>query len=150
MQNELHQELVQWLNLSVQRSMDAFMRFIREHDLTIQQMNVLMFLYYQGPAEITRLVAPLQVGKSAVSQMVERLVQLGLVERTSDQEDRRTCRVQVSPAAKTLIEEGIQARQNWLNEVFGDLPEDQYPLVLQALHILNQTFIQKTPGANHA
>jgi DNA-binding MarR family transcriptional regulator len=73
MQEQIRSELTTWLNQSTGRTLHSFLSCVREQGLTLRQMNLLMILHYRGPCEITRLVEPLQVGKSAVSQMVERL-----------------------------------------------------------------------------
>jgi DNA-binding MarR family transcriptional regulator len=120
--------------------MDEFMRFIRKRGLTIPQMNLLMYLYYHGACEMSHLVEPLQVGKSAISQIVERMVQQGYLERNAVEGDRRTRMVQISPAAEQLILEGIAARQGWLDDPASDLPDEEQELVLRALKMINQLY----------
>lgn len=140
MQKELRTELETWLNLSTQRTMDEFMHFIRKRGLTIPQMNLLMYLYYHGACEITHLAEPLQVGKSAISQIVERMVQQGYLERSAVAGDRRSRLVQLTPAAEQIILEGIVARQSWLNDPSGELPSAEQELLLHALKIINQLY----------
>jgi DNA-binding MarR family transcriptional regulator len=140
MQNKIRTELRNWLNISIQRAMDEFVHFIRNQGLTLQQMNLLMYLYYHGSCEISGLVEPLQIGKSAVSQIVERLVKLGYLERVEVEGDRRVRLVKITGAAERMILEGIAARQAWLENQPIDLPEEDQKHLLQALKTLNQIY----------
>lgn len=143
MQKELRTELETWLNLSTQRTMDAFMHFIRKRGLTMPQMNLLMYLYYHGACEITHLAEPLQVGKSAISQIVERMVQQGYLERSAVDGDRRTRMVRISPAAEQVILEAIAARQGWLDAPSRELPAEEQELLLHALQIIHQLYFKQ-------
>jgi DNA-binding MarR family transcriptional regulator len=140
MQKELRVELEAWLNLSTQRAMDEFMRFIRKRGLSVPQMNLMMYLYYHGACEMNHLVEPLQVGKSAVSQIVERMVQQGYLERSEVAGDRRTRMVQISPTAEQVILEGIAARQSWLDDPASELTAEEQELLLRALKTINQLY----------
>ena len=140
MQKEIQTELVNWLNLSTQRTMDEFVYFIRKRGLTLQQMNLMMFLYYHGSCEMSGLVEPLQIGKSAVSQMVERLVKLGYLERVEVAGDRRSRLVKITAAAEQTILDGIAARQIWLENTPIDLPVEDQQHLLQVLKKLNQIY----------
>lgn len=140
MQKEIQTELVNWLNLSTQRTMDEFVYFVRKRGLTLQQMNLMMFLYYHGSCEISHLVEPLQIGKSAVSQMVERLVKLGYLERVEVEGDRRSRLVKITATAEQTILDGIAARQIWLENASIDLTEEDQKHLLQVLKKLNQIY----------
>jgi DNA-binding MarR family transcriptional regulator len=134
---ELKFAMERWLNHSVNRTMSEFMRYIHAHNLTLVQMNLLMHIYYQGPCELTRLTAPLQIGKSAVSQMVERLVQLGYLQRGEDPADRRTRRVELTPRARILVEEGVAARSRWIEQTCAGMSAEEHSTVQSALNALN-------------
>ena len=138
MQEQIRSELITWLNQSTGRTLQTFLSFVREQGLTLPQMNLLMILHYRGPCEITRLVEPLQVSKSAVSQMVERLVQQGYVQRTASAQDRRARYLTITPLAEQVIRAGIAARERWLDEIPPALSAGEQEIVLQALNILNR------------
>jgi MarR family transcriptional regulator, organic hydroperoxide resistance regulator len=67
-------------------------------DLTMGQLKTLMSLVCEGDMNVTGLAEHLEIGKPAASILVDRLVQLGYVERTEDTEDRR--RTLVAPTEK--------------------------------------------------
>jgi DNA-binding MarR family transcriptional regulator len=135
---EINEAMDMWLNHSVNRTMSEFMRYIRENGLTLPQMNLLMHLYYQGPCELTRLTEPLQASKSAASQMVERLVQLSLLQRSEDHNDRRTRLVELTPKARGMVEEGIAARSRWLEQTCAGLTNQDLSALQNALNTLNR------------
>jgi DNA-binding MarR family transcriptional regulator len=148
MQKEIQTELVNWLNLSTQRTMDEFVHFIRKRGLTLHQMNIMMHLYYHGSCEMSHLVEPLHIGKSAISQIVERLVKLGYLERVEVEGDRRARLVKITGAAENAILEGIAARQKWLENPPSDLPDEDQKYLLQALKTLNQIYAIPARGKN--
>ena len=148
MQKDFQVELFGWLNLSIQRTMDEFVQYVRKQGLTMQQMTIMMYLYYHGSREITDLVEPLQIGKSGVSQMIERLVKLGYLERVEVEGDRRARLVKITNIAQQTILEGIAARQAWLENTPIDLPDEEQKILLQALKTLNQIYAIPAQGNN--
>lgn len=92
-------------------------------DLTLAQIKALFVLWNQSPMTVGALGERLGVGVPAASHLVERLVQLGLVERREDESDRRRTHVSPSPEGAALVDRlravrGEQLRR-WL-ERLGD------------------------------
>src|SRR5215472_13751973 len=58
-------------------------------ELSMGQLKALMTLATREAMTVSGLAETLNVGKPMASILVDRLVQLGLVERTEDPEDRR-------------------------------------------------------------
>src|SRR5436853_256415 len=67
-------------------------------ELTLAQIKALFALWREPPATIGALADRLGIGVPAASHLVERLVQLGMVERREDESDRR--RAFVVPTAQ--------------------------------------------------
>jgi DNA-binding MarR family transcriptional regulator len=59
----------------------------------------LMTLWERGPSTVGELSASLDISKSAMSQVVDRLVDLGWAERSKDPDDRRRTIVALTPKA---------------------------------------------------
>ena len=136
MPNDFYTEMLDWFANFAKRSLRDFHRFTRDAGLTMPQMNVLMRLYYQGPCEMAGLLDTMLSSKAAVSQMVERLVQQGLVERAEVPGDRRARQVGLTPKGRHMIEDSITARQQWLEEIGQNLTAAQKIEVARALHTL--------------
>ncbi|MBN2204659.1 MAG: winged helix-turn-helix transcriptional regulator [Thermoleophilia bacterium] len=91
-------------------------------ELTARQMAAVVALARRPGATMSELAAALGVGRAAASELVERLVQKGVVQRVTDATDRRAVRLDLSPRARALAE-AMQA--GWRAEVeaaFDDVP----------------------------
>lgn len=122
-----------WVEALMEHSMRHFTQFLREEGLSMPQVSALFRLYYRGPAAVSDISAHLGVTNAAASQMVDRLVQQGYVERWELPEDRRVKQIALTPAGRTLIERAIEARRGWLSHVPQRLTSDEQQLLLQAL-----------------
>ena len=80
-------------------------------------MSVLVHLYYRGPREVMGFADLMQVSPAGASQMVERLVQQGLVHRVESRGDRRVRQVHLTEAGRQMVETSIAARQKWVEEL---------------------------------
>jgi DNA-binding MarR family transcriptional regulator len=140
--SDFYGEMMQWLATFAHRSLEDFHRFTRDAGLTMLQMNVLMRLHYRGACEMNGLIDTMLTSKAAVSQMVDRLIQLGLVERAESLEDRRAKMVSLTRAGQKIVADSIRAREQWLQAVGGRLTEQQKAQIAQALHVLVEVSAQ--------
>lgn len=122
----------------MQRSMRDFKRFMDSTGLSFSQINILMRLFHQGITSVSEVGGLLGVSNAAASQAVDRLVGMGLIERTEDPQDRRTKRLALTPAGRMTIENGIEARSQWVNQVTYSLNPEQQDLVISALTLLTE------------
>ncbi len=66
----------------MRRSMHEFMDSMKDTGLSMPQLTTLIRLHYHGPCPISGIGDDLGVTTAAASQMVDRLVHLGLLDRT--------------------------------------------------------------------
>jgi DNA-binding MarR family transcriptional regulator len=57
--------------------------------------------------------------------MLDRLVQLELILRTEDPDDRRGKQIELTDKGKRFLEDGIRARQTWVNDLLQSLSQDR-------------------------
>jgi DNA-binding MarR family transcriptional regulator len=136
--NDLKQILLDWSTVFLQVSMADFMRYARETGLSFPQLNVLTHLYYRGPTEVLHLAGEMLGSPAGASQMVERLVQAGLVERVESAEDRRVRRVHLTPRGHQVVADSIAARQAWVERLVDALTEEQRAQIDEALTLLTE------------
>ncbi|MCS6844754.1 MAG: MarR family transcriptional regulator [Caldilineales bacterium] len=127
------QMLRTWVEALMERSMRHFTQFLREEGLSVPQASTLFRLYYRGPAAVSDISSHLGVTNAAASQMVDRLVQQGYVERWELPEDRRVKQLALTAAGRALIERAIEARQGWLSQVPQHLTPDEQETLMQTL-----------------
>ncbi len=70
-------------------------------------------------------------------------MQLGLIVRTEDPEDRRAKQLALTQKGRTLIEQGVEARSKWVEGVTDALSTEQQNMIISALILLTAA-AQKT------
>ena len=121
---ELSKLLLEWSTLFMRISLRDFNHYTRSIGVSITQMTVLMHLYYQGDAPLVHFCEMMEITPAAASQMIERMVQQGLVSRKEIPEDRRVRMVEITEKGRGLIEESITARQDWVDRLTASLAEE--------------------------
>ncbi len=97
-----------------------------------------LFRISHARAGVSELGDELGVTSAAASQMLDRLVQLGLVHRSEDPNDRRVKQLILTGKGQQIVYESIQARQGWLGELAEALSPEEKEQVTRALEILGE------------
>lgn len=137
--------LRRWSEVFMGRSMRDFSVFMRNSGLSMPQVSALYRLYYQGPCGVTDIADHLAVTTPAASQMIERLVQQGLLERNEDPNDRRAKQIALSPAGRALMERSIEARVRWMAELTTVLSPAEQATIAAALDALTSAATELDP-----
>ena len=99
-------------------------------DLTYNQYKMLLTIYDKGSCPLNQLARELQIAMSSASEMVDRLVNLGIVARTTAAGDRRQVVIHTTEQGEELIRElqsGIVENYRLLLDRLS--PQDQERLV---------------------
>jgi DNA-binding MarR family transcriptional regulator len=72
-------------------------------DLSYNQFKMLLAINDKGICPLTTLAAELSIAMSSASEMVDKLVHLGLVRRSVDAESRRRVTIQLTTEGEKLI-----------------------------------------------
>lgn len=78
------------------------------------------------------------VTPAAASQLVDKLVQSGLIERTEDPKDRRAKMLNLTDKGHGLVQQSIEERYRWMDQLSGRLTEVERIQVSEALDILTR------------
>jgi DNA-binding MarR family transcriptional regulator len=128
----------EWSEVFMHRSMRDFKRFMNATGLSFSQISILMRLVHGGNAGVTEIGGQLGVTNAAASQAVDRLVQLGLIERTEDPKDRRAKRLALTQKGRALVEKGVRARSQWIESLTDALTPEQQNVIVSALTLLTE------------
>ncbi len=123
----------EWSEVFMRRSMRDFFRFTKDTGLSNPQISTLMRLYYQGACGVSDIGAHLDVSNAGASQMIEKLVQSGLLERAEDHNDPRAKQIALSAKGRKLIEQSIEARRRWLEGLTDAFTAAQQEAIIVAL-----------------
>jgi DNA-binding MarR family transcriptional regulator len=140
--------LRQWAEIFMRHSMRDLKQSARRSGLSLPQLIVLLRLYRGSSCGVSEIGGHLGVTNAAASQMIERLVQLGLLERAEDAHDRRARNITLSAQGQRLVGENLQARLQWLENLSSSLSPEQQVGVAAALSILGQAMLELETRAN--
>ena len=143
---EFVQVIRRWAEVFMQRSMRDFREFMEETGLTFPQTSVLMRLRYGGACSVSDLAKKMSISNAAASQLVDRLVQMGHVERREDPHDRRAKILTLTETGQTLVERGINMRVGWLKDLAAALTEEERTHVISALTLLTDAALSTLPA----
>lgn len=128
--------LEEWIKVSMHRSMRNFISYARKSGLSMSHIGALFHIHREGICGVTELGNHLDVTSAAASQMLERLVQQELILRTEDPKDRRGKQIVLTDKGNRVLEEGIRARQSWLDDLTETLSDGEKETIMVALNIL--------------
>ena len=133
------QSLRKWVDTFSHRSMHDSARFVKNSGYSMPQFFLLMQVYRREHCGISDLSEHLETSNAAVSQLVDKLVQAGLLTRTEDPNDRRAKKVELSPEGSAFMELSIQERYRWVDKLADELSAEEEKKVAEALRILDET-----------
>jgi DNA-binding MarR family transcriptional regulator len=126
----------QWMDMFMHRSMQGWHHFAKSTGISMPQFSILMQLHYKGTCGMSELSERFDVSAAAASQLVDKLVQSDLLERVEDPHDRRAKKLSLSPKGAALVENGIQERHRWMDELAKGLSAEEQSRVAEALMLL--------------
>lgn len=137
----LKKALLDWSNTFMQRSLNDLSRYAHTVGLSLAQLSILMHLHFQGACEVTSFSEMLKISRAAASQMIERLVQQGVVQRFPGEQDRRVRLVDLTESGKQIVLESFEARVDWVNEFVSGITADEREQLLISLNRINDYVI---------
>ena len=144
--------LHEWMTVFMRRSMHNFISYSKEKGLSMSQIGALLRIFRGGKSCVSDIGDNLGVTSAAASQMLERLVQQGLILREEDPDDRRVRQIALTDRGRQILQESLAARQGWLENLAHTLSDSEREQITAALNILiekaNQSrTIQSVPGS---
>jgi len=128
--------LGKWIEVFMRRSMHNFITYSKEKGLSMSQIGALLRIFRGGKSSVSDIGDNLGVTSAAASQMLERLVQQGLILREEDPDDRRVRQIVLTDKGRQILNETIAARQGWLENLAQTLSDSEREQVTEALNIL--------------
>jgi DNA-binding MarR family transcriptional regulator len=132
------QSLREWMDIFMHRSMRGWNRFAKTTGLSMPQFSILMQLHYRGACGISEISDRFDITTAAASQLTDKLVQSGLLERAEDPSDRRAKQINLSPKGTKLVHEGLKERYRWMETLTRSLTAEEQTKVAEALVILTE------------
>ena len=146
MSNPFEDTLKTWVEVFLRHSMRNLNQYIKEQGLSMSQMGALFYIHRKGAIGVSDLGEEQGVTSAAASQMLDRLVQQGMVSRSEDPHDRRLKQIVLTELGAQILHQGIMARQTWLIDLVSSLPPSEQQQVLPALQILIEKANMQEPA----
>ena len=121
----------------MRRSIHAFIRCNRESELSLSQINALFRLYHQGLGSVQDLAKHLGITNAAVSQLLDPLIDAGLLDRSENPNDRRRKRLTLTADGQRLVEDRMRKWHAWTFDLVKILTDAEMAQILPAIRLLN-------------
>ena len=135
---QITKSLHAWMDVFMHRSMRGWSHFAKSTGLSMPQFSILMQLHHKGPCGMSEVSERFDISAAAASQLVEKLVQAGYLDRTEDPTDRRAKLLTLSPKGEKLVQQGTEERYRWMDDLTSKLSAEEQKKVVEALNILTK------------
>ena len=112
---------------------DQLQKHLAELDLTLPQVQVLRILHREGTVPTGKLAQCLKISAPATTQLTDRLLRKGLIERKSSEDDRRAVLVALSGNGQSLIDKFRERRNAIFGAALSSLSEAEQAEVVSSL-----------------
>lgn len=135
---QFSQAIRSWMDVFMHRSMRGWGLFAKSTGLSMPQFSILMQLHHKGVCGLSDISERFDVTNAAASQLVDKLVQSRLIQREEDPHDRRAKLLNLTDKGRELIQQGIEERYRWVDQLAGKLTAEERAKVTEALNIMTQ------------
>jgi DNA-binding MarR family transcriptional regulator len=134
--DQLSEALHEWVKIFMRRNGQDYKQYMDESGLSFSQVNTLMRLHFAGQADISDISRQMGVTNAAASQLVDRMVRLGLLDRMEDLVDRRIKRLVLTSQGHALAEKLVEMRKKWMEQFTASLSSQQRAAISDALQVM--------------
>jgi len=116
---------------------------LRENGLGGSDFRVLEVLLHKGAMPVNTIGAKVFLAPGSISVAVERLLQQGLVARTTDAKDRRIKQVRLTPKGETLIRRVFSEHAERLETLMAGVSQKERRRLAESLKTLGKRAAQQ-------
>ncbi|OBI15734.1 hypothetical protein A5712_27830 [Mycobacterium sp. E2327] len=111
---------------------------LRELDLNLTEVNLLVMVFENGPLSQTQLAERYGIGRARAGAVVDRLEARGLIKRVPDEFDRRVWMVEAAPLAAELVEKINDIDASIRDDLRDGMTRAERTQLAQTLHRLEE------------
>lgn len=135
---QFSQAIRSWMDIFMHRSMRGWGLFAKSTGLSMPQFSVMMQLHHRGNCAIGDISERFDITNAAASQLVDKLVQSGFINREEDPQDRRAKMLNLTDKGRDLIQRGMEERYRWVDQLSERLTTAERAKVTEALNLMTQ------------
>lgn len=132
------QSIRAWMDVFMHRSMRGWGRYAKSTGLSMPQFSIMMQLHYRGACGMSKVSEGFDITPAAASQLVDKLVHSGFIQRVEDPNDRRAKLLSLTDKGRDLVLQGIEERYRWVDELSKKLTTEERAQVSAALDIMTR------------
>lgn len=133
-----NQSVRAWMDVFMHRSMRGWAQFAKSSGLSMPQFSILMQLHHKGAFGMSHVSERFEITPAAASQLVDKLVQSGYIQREEDPNDRRAKLLNLTDKGRGFIQRGTQERYRWVDELAGKLSAAERAKISEALDMMTK------------
>lgn len=142
-------EMQEWVELTMRNSMHSLIRSNKRKGFSMTESSALFSLRHKSGCSVSEMAEHLGISNAAASQMLERLVEQGLISRSEDPNDRRGKQIELTESGHQIIRDGMKARQSWVADMILLFTPEQREQVMPVLQLLIDKSSQIEYGPAH-
>jgi DNA-binding MarR family transcriptional regulator len=108
-------------------------------EVTLTQYRTLVVLASRGPQHVADLAAALAVTPATATRMCDRLVRKGLIDRRTEEQDRRQVQIELTGRGRALVTSVTRRRRAEIARIVARIPPDQQLVLVEALSRLAES-----------
>jgi DNA-binding MarR family transcriptional regulator len=132
------QSLRAWMEISTHRSMHEWTRFAKSTGLSMPQFSILMQLQHKGMCGVSEISERFDITNAAASQLVDKLVQAGYLDRAEDPHDRRARQLNLTEKGEKLVKDGMEKHYRWADKMLNYFSATQQKKIDKVLEMLTE------------
>ncbi len=132
------QSIRAWMDVFMHRSMRGWGRYAKSTGLSMPQFSIMMQLHYRGACGMSKVSEGFDITPAAASQLVDKLVHSGFIQRVEDPNDRRAKLLSLTDKGRDLVLQGIEERYRWVDELSKKLTTEERAQISAALDIMTR------------
>ncbi|MGZ9234648.1 MAG: MarR family winged helix-turn-helix transcriptional regulator [Anaerolineales bacterium] len=136
--SQLIQTIRHFMDIAMHYSMRERSHFAKTTGLSLPQFGILMQLHYRSNCGVSDIGDHFDITNAAASQLVDKLVQSGLIRREEDPQDRRAKLLNLTDKGRELIQQSIEQRYRWVDQLAEKLSAEESAKVIEAVNIMTQ------------
>ncbi len=135
--NQFLNEFQALIGVIMHRTMNNLMQFTKSRGISMTQMGALRHIHYRGSCNISDISSEMGISNPASSQLLDRLVQLELISRHENPQDRRNKQLVMTDKGRQFLLDTLPTRQPWLTELAASLSSEEKAQVIAAFRLLS-------------
>ena len=136
MEPDFSELIRKWIKLTLSRTFHSIFIFSKDHDVSMPQIGALIRIHRKGNPNVSDIGADMGTSSAAASQLLNRMVQLGWIERSEDPDDRRIKQINLTQNGLEFVNDCFHASYKWFEDLVDSLKDDEKQEVMTVLNRL--------------